>query len=456
MTATATVYAPGTLHHVPPGELLLERNIRQATPTPELVASVKAVGVLVPVNAVTNDAGALVVRHGHRRVMAALEAGRDTVPVYVIGTDATDPDSEISRLVTQRDENTHRAGLTAADEIGVVEQLAAFGLTAAQIAKQARVKRADVDVALQVTTSKLARKAADRYADLTLDQVAAVAEFEDDPELVKRLIVTAHERPEDFAHAAQRARDDRARAIERARVIEELVAAGVTVVDPPPYDSRTKRLGSLVEVKTGKDVTAANHRSCPGHVAWVSYTEPDYGCTSPGKHGHRDRYSNSAPKVPAAEMTAEERERAKAERTLVIENNKAWTSAEKVRRAWLSDFAKRKTAPKGAAHYIATTIGRHRDLLTDYRVTQTVADVLGCPLSGLSKHVAGLVENATEGRAQLVGLVQVLASIEGTLSQQSWRGDGRNSACGHYLRFLAECGYDLSDVEKFAISSRTA
>lgn len=52
----------------------------------------------------------------------------------------------------------------------MAEQLAAFGLSPAQIAKKARIKRADVDTALAVAGSELAKKATARYADLTLDK----------------------------------------------------------------------------------------------------------------------------------------------------------------------------------------------------------------------------------------------------------------------------------------------
>ena len=46
----------------------------------------------------------------------------------------------------------------------------------------------------------------------------------------------------------------------------------------------------------------------------------------------------------------------KAERRRVIENNKAWKSAEVVRRKWLAEFSQRKTAPTGAAAFIAARI----------------------------------------------------------------------------------------------------
>jgi ParB family transcriptional regulator, chromosome partitioning protein len=87
-----------------------------------------------------------------------------TVPVIVVEPDSTDPDSdaaEIDRLVTQHVENTHRAGLTTSEEIGVAGQLAAFGLSVHQIARRTRTKKAQVEKAVAAAASELAAKAGD-------------------------------------------------------------------------------------------------------------------------------------------------------------------------------------------------------------------------------------------------------------------------------------------------------
>lgn len=527
MTMTTTTIETGALCHVDPGSLLIERNIRESQPSKAMIASVKAVGVLEPITAYTNPEGGLVVRYGHRRVLAALAAGLDTVPVYVAGEDWRDDDAEVDRIIRQRDENTHREGLTSKDEAGVVAQLAAFGLSAAEISKKARMDRETVEAAQSVLGSEIAKKAVARYEDLTLDQAAAVAEFEDDPETAKGLILTAIERPVQFAHVAQRARDDR----EHARLVAEATARftseGVTVLDTAPsYNDRPKALHYLADAETGEPITEANHADCPGractvtvgsvyvdadgnvldeHAAeehrdnlyqaaldearaaateagedpddvddeqiWVRIGENDgltetkrgvpyWYCTDPAKHGHKDRYSyggGGSPKKPADQMTDKEREAARKARALVIENNKAWDSAQTVRRTWLANLAKRKSAPKGTAEFIATALACDRNALTDYRVTQVVADIVGSKGAGhLDTHILRQLKGASDGRAQVLALVQILGALEATLTQQSWRGNGTNSTAGRYLRFLESCDYPLSDVEKFAISSKTA
>ena len=192
-----------------PRTLLVDVNVRSDVQLDQqFVGTIKDHGVLVPIVAVDTTDGVRV-RFGHRRTLAAAEAGLDTVPVIVVHPDSSDPDSnaaEIDRLITQHVENTHRAGLTTAEEVGVARQLAAFGLSVNQIARLTRTKRGDVARAVAVAESELAAKATERY-DLTLEQAATLAEFDDEPETVKTLVAAA--KVGQFDHVAQQARDDR-------------------------------------------------------------------------------------------------------------------------------------------------------------------------------------------------------------------------------------------------------
>ncbi|WP_051515475.1 ParB/Srx family N-terminal domain-containing protein [Candidatus Blastococcus massiliensis] len=67
----------------------------------DLVASVRDLGVLVPIVAVRTAEGRLRVRFGHRRTLAAIDAALSTVPVVVAADEASDDAAEIERLVTQ-------------------------------------------------------------------------------------------------------------------------------------------------------------------------------------------------------------------------------------------------------------------------------------------------------------------------------------------------------------------
>jgi AAA domain/Abortive infection C-terminus len=58
------------------------------------------------------------------------------------------------RILTQHAGNAHRAALTDSEQLGVVEQLSAFGMSAAQITKGTKIKRGTVDASLAVVGSE--------------------------------------------------------------------------------------------------------------------------------------------------------------------------------------------------------------------------------------------------------------------------------------------------------------
>ena len=441
-----------------PQDLLVDMNVRGTVHLDkDFLASIEEHGVLVPIVAVRTAEGAYRVRYGQRRTMAAVAAHRTTVPVVVLGAEQEGQGAEIERIVTQVHENDLRAGLSAADKAGAVEQLAAFGLSAGQIVKKVKGSRADVDRALAVSASALAKKSVERYAFLTLEQAAAVAEFENEPETVKALVVAAKKSDGTFAHAAQQARDKRAQAQARAELEKQLTEAGVRIVPPPEHGDRTVK--SLVELVSaaGKQITAAGHSSCPGHAAyvgrryWSDDSEAVYVCTDWKANGHRDTYR--ADKTPASQMTTAEREKATAERRQVIENNKAWKSAENVRRAWLKQFLTRKTALKGAAVFVATELAYASHELgkaLEYDGGKTLYELLGV---ADKRAFEANTARASDARAQVLALAFVLAAYEAQTSPQTWRR--RDPDVGRYFAYLITIGYELAEVEKLCLPKPT-
>jgi ParB family chromosome partitioning protein len=91
------------LVNIDPKTLLVDTNIRKDVRLDkDFVASIKELGVLVPITAVRTASGDIRVRFGHRRTLAAIEAGRDAVPVDVIGTEGQDDAVQVERIITQR------------------------------------------------------------------------------------------------------------------------------------------------------------------------------------------------------------------------------------------------------------------------------------------------------------------------------------------------------------------
>jgi ParB family chromosome partitioning protein len=489
----ATTDERATLVYVDPGTLVVGANARlNPRLKKSLVDSVRERGVKQAIVAYRDDNDALVVLLGQRRALAAVQAERPLVPVMVVPR----PD-ERDRLFDQVTENDHREALTVAERVAAYEQLALCGVSASEIAKGMATSRPEVDSALKVARSKLARAATERWEFLTLDQAAAVAEFEDDAEAVKQLVVAAQKGG--FDHHVQRLRDARAEAVAKAEAADALAAAGITVVERPAWDS--KQVKRLRELQHGEEqLTAADHASCPGHAAyldnewiypdesddaedpWMDDTDeddtdsgggagneqerpapyrawvPEYVCTDFAAHGHAPRLSpresGSGP-MTVAEMGDDEREQARAQRRDVIQSNKDWDSAETVRRQWLRTFLARKSAPNTAAAFIAGSLAR-----TDHAVTRALTggnrlahDLLGLPdqaptLGRRAPAMVELVGKANDARAQMIALGLVLAAYEEATNRNCWRSVSDDTT--RYLRYLEANGYELSTVERRA------
>lgn len=144
-----------TVEQVDPATLLVDINVRSdAALDNDFLASIRDLGVLMPIVAVRTEGKALRVRYGHRRTLAAVQVGRARVPVIVTADDGAD---EAARIVSQWHENEHRAGLSVADKVAAVEQLHLLGLSPAQIAQQTRARKNDVTHALATAGSALAK-----------------------------------------------------------------------------------------------------------------------------------------------------------------------------------------------------------------------------------------------------------------------------------------------------------
>ena len=430
-----------------PTTLLVDVNVRHdARLDADFLASIREHGVLVPIVAVRTGDGQVRVRHGHRRTLAAVETDRREVPVVVIGEDADTDAEQVTRLITQHAENTHRAGLTTAEQVDVFTQLAAFGLTPGQIARRTRARKADVTAALTVGGNDLAKAAAARYEFLTLDQAATVADFDDETDAVKALIAAA--KTGQFDHVAQRLRDDRDRARAAATLTEALTVAGVPVIEAPDYTD--KKITALRDLShDGQPLTEDTHAACPGRAAYLRPTWGDspfqavHVCTDPKAHGHTPRHGSTT-KLGGA-LTDDE----KADRARVRENNAAWRSAETVRRDWLRIFLARKTAPKDAAVFIAQAItsGDHALRRALERSHPLGRDLLG--LVDTSRRHAPAAVDTSASRAQMIALGLVLAAYEDATGVHTWRNP--DQATRRYLRYLIANGYAAADVERLVL-----
>lgn len=446
-----------TLQMVAPQDLIIDTNVRlDAKADKSLISSIKQHGVLSAITGQADEEGNVHVRMGQRRTLAAIDAGREEVPVMVLPAETSA--NEAARIIEQLAENDHRAEITDRDRTTAIEALTGLGLSAGQIQRRTNRPKAEVAAALTVNESTTAREAVDA-ATLTLEQGATVAEFEDDLEAVERLMQAATD-GRGFEHTAQRIRDDRERQSIKAEQEAALTEQGITLVSLYREESehpKAQRLHDLVNADDRSDVRAEDHDTCKGHAAAVrvvnTFNDEQkyraqivYFCTDPTEYGHVDRYAAPSKKT-VAEMSEAEREQAKAERREVRENNKAWEAAESVRREWVAQFLTRKTAPKGAAPFIAAALahGTWQGADVGHHNVPGMLNTLGVDATPEA------VEKASQSRALVLVLARVLAAYEAQTDRDHWRN--RTKSTRDYLTFLAAHGYDLSEVEQRATTT---
>jgi ParB family chromosome partitioning protein len=417
----------------------------------DLTKSVKAIGVLEPIVVIPTDDGYRLVA-GKRRVAASVAAGLDQVPA-ISRPDLAGVRTEIAAQLV---ENEHRIPLSDAERVAGYQQMALAGMSAASIAKATGVKPAAVKRHLTVGGSELANASLSRF-DLTLDQALVLAEFEGQDESVKLLVATAKKDPSRWHHVVSRLRADRDREAARQATVEALTAAGVRVLDADDEAAGALPLHRLLD-GDGQPLDAETHAACAGHAVMLDDWRPGQTayCTDPAAHGHTDRFANrtgagsaaTTAKGPDGKMTEE----AKAERRLVIDNNRAWRAADPVRRAYITDLLARKTPPKGTLRYVTTEVLGRPERLSDGK-DDIVADLLGVKRAdGWGRNVGpAAAHSAPDARLPLILLAQVAASYETTMDVHIWRSAYPDAA--GWLQFLATTGYALSAVEQLAIDT---
>ena len=173
---------PDRILHVDPAELIIGANVRvDPRLDKEFLASIKADGVEEVITVYRNQERDLVVIKGQRRAAGAVAVGTPTgtVPVRVLPQPG-----DAERIVTQLVENIHRADMTRQETTDGFAQLSLLGMKAATIVRRTGVKKTTVDKHLAVARAAAVRQVADL---LTLDQAAAMVEFDDDPQVMAAL-----------------------------------------------------------------------------------------------------------------------------------------------------------------------------------------------------------------------------------------------------------------------------
>jgi len=441
------------LIQIDPAKIAIGANIRSIpTLDPEFVESIRQFGVLQPVVVYPAPDGEVMLAYGQRRTLGAIAAKRDTIPAIVLDG----PPADVERVYHQWVENEQREGLSVKDKAVAVDQLALFGVSAGEIATALSLAPEEVVAAQKVAKSQTAL---DHSNGLSLEFAELLAEFEDDAESVDHILQAADE-DEAPEHVAAFLREGRERTSRYDAAVADLEKGGVKVIDAPqyPWPASMERVSSL-NGSDGKRLDATAHAECPGHAVYVQvikrWRQNDSDdpwettvvpvCTDWPANGHKDPYLQSrtgqdTPKKKAADMTDEEREKARVERRHVIDSKKAWVTATPVRRKWLLEFGARKEAPAGAEVFIARTLHSWITL------SKSHLPLVGLEQDKTSKELA----RASVKRATHITLAIAVASIEEHLNDDAWRSQLDHA--GPYLEALGKWGYPLSDIEKRMIN----
>ena len=144
-------------------------------------------------------------------------------------------------------------------------------------------------------------------------------------------------------------------------------------------------------------------------------------------------------------MTGEQKD----ERRRVVTNNKAWEVATPVRREYVTELLARRSVSKGTPRYVTDAIMADPAGIAAGDGDR-VASIIGKetrPRSRDRSAAIAVARDASDARLPLVPLAQVAVSVEARFGEhQGWRHP--TPALVAYLRFLATCGYGLSEVEQ--------
>lgn len=177
-------------------------------------------------------------------------------------------------------------------------------------------------------------------------------------------------------------------------------------------------------------------------------------------HGSANTEPGTASDGADAARAEEEAEAKRQERRTVIANNKAWVSAETVRRDWLAGFLTRKSAPKGAEALICEAV-----LTGNYTLSKAMDHrhpmlfkLLGIDVpsgyygAGYEECQKIATKATTPKGATMTVLAAVLAAWEDSTGKQTWRNPTGWDA--RVLGALAEWGYEPSDVERLLLGDQ--
>jgi ParB family chromosome partitioning protein len=353
-------------------------NLRRDTKADkDLVASVKALGIIEPLIVVAEDdgVGAILVA-GARRLDAAKQAGLKVVPVVVREYTAE------QRTMVMLVENLRRVDLDPIEEATGYVRLVGMGMTKKDLATQ--VGRTQAHVTARMKLLELPPKLQESVSAGDLGLEAAVDLVKETPaaalaEIAEQIEPGRQIQKYEITEAARKAKNAKAEADER----EKLAAQGKRVLDEVPladggysYSSRLAANHAWVGGE-GIDVDPKKHQEldCAAFVVVSSWngTKAKQLCTEQNSHNHNGKSSLKKKSGPGSEQAKEDRSEAA----------EAKAQAERERRERRSEVAAMLTDRKFTkADRTALIFGTLFDEVEEWN---DIAHILGIEVKGESE-----------------------------------------------------------------------
>lgn len=393
-------------------------------------------------------AGFMVVR-GHRRLAGCQAAKLSYVDAIIVSAEQAERERSIDRLV----ENMQRDDFTATETATAVQQLLDLGMTVEEVTTSTALTADDVAAASTVAASKGVAVVAKRM-DISMDQAAALAEFEGDKDAFKTLTTTLHNRPHYFDQQLAQYRNARAAAAKQTKAAADWTAKGYAVLTWAEVSKDPTVPLYAVKADKGKaaSMTVAAHAKCPGRAVVLSgghgasKVAVEHYCTDPEANGHRLRYERRAGSVSAPKGTKTEKE------LLEGRVHRAGMAASRVAREVRVDFVRRLLLnvkpPKGLVPFTVAQLVTERTGM-DSRVAPVFGELSG--VSADKGHYGGTEAQAAllakcRGRELMVLLARVCAEREYAWESNTWAKTSDEQR-RPYLAFLVANGYTPSTVE---------
>lgn len=437
-----------TLEMLTPGQLVIKAQVRtDAKADKALIADVKANGILQPITAYRDADANTVVLAGHRRTLAAIAAGLDEVPVYLV----PEPTEE-QRIVSQVAENERREALTGQDLTAALFDLTQHASDAA-VAKKMHVSRAHVATVKAVMANEVA---ANHFQEsMNLEEASVLAEFADDADALER--INNRDSWTSIKHVAERIRQDHAAdaAIQAASLAH--IEAGRTIITDSAevnssYSVPEAALAVRVDQVNRPDGTEATEADANAVLLTARHYDGAVSetllITGWVEAGYTDRTGRTAKPLPTTEEEEAAAAEAKAARRRVLANNKAMDAAQVVRRDWLTQFLTRKTLPKDAPMFVARAISQGNT--TDPKAQDMATGLMGLTFKGYRSIRSNFDDLAK--RPEVITLALSIATIEGHLDKTAWREPAEPVRA--YFAQLITWGYEASEVEAEAAAKR--